>query len=134
MSWLLRPRKPAQQVSGGNFRIRSGEFGTGSPAYAFETDGRPSTSIYSYHEGDLFSPGAENWVFEPNFELPLITIWGKAFLRVPNTFNPLQSVQVMSNPNVFTNGLGGPIAGDVILTGLINHENQTSGFVGDFAE
>jgi hypothetical protein len=134
MSWLLRKRKPSQPVSGGNTRIRSGDFGSGSPAFAFETDGRPSTSIYSYHEGDLFSPGSQNWVFETNFELPLITVWGKGFIRNPNTFNPIHGPQVWSSPNVVQNGLGGPVAGDMELTGLINPEGQTSGFVGDFAE
>jgi hypothetical protein len=134
MSWMLRKRKPSEQVSGSNVRIRSGEFGSGSPAYAFETDGRPSAGIYSYHEGDLFSPGSGNWVFEPNFELPLITVWGKGFIRNPNTFNPYQMPQIWSQPRVVQNGLGGPIAGDVMLQGLINPENQTSGFVGDFAE
>jgi hypothetical protein len=132
---LLRKRQPAQQVSGANIRIRYGEFGVGSPIGAFaEVDPNAAASIYSYHEGDLFTPGAQNFVFEPNFELPIITIWGNAFLRRANTFNPIQPQQVYAHQNVTNNGMGGLLAGDLELQGLINPEGQTSGFTGDFSE
>jgi hypothetical protein len=115
----LRNRMPSEQVSGGMSRIRMGVFGTGSPAAAFETEGNSdSDGLYQYHEGNLFSPGAGNWVFEPNFELPLITIWGNAFLRVPNTFDPIQPPQIYAQPTVQNNGLGGLEAGQYQLTGL----------------
>lgn len=117
----LRTRVPSEIVSGGNSRINAGVFGVGSPysgseavAGAGDFDG-----IYSYHEGDLFTPGAQNWVFELNFELPLVTIWGKAFLRTPNTFNPLQNPQVYSQPNVMNNGIGGLQAGQIELEPLL---------------
>jgi hypothetical protein len=116
-----RARVPSETISGGNIRIRYGEFGIGSPYSGSEAvsgigdfDG-----IYAYHEGDLFTPGAQNWVFELNFELPLVTIWGNAFLRVPNTFNPLQNPQVYSNPNVVNNGIGGLQAGQMELEPLL---------------
>lgn len=131
---MLRKRIPSEQVSGGNIRIRMGLFGTGSPEGAFaEVDPSAAASIYNYHEGDLFTPGAQNFVFEPNFELPLITIWGNAFLRTPNTFNPIQPQQVYSPANVVNNGLGGLLAGDLELQALLNPEGQSSGFVGDFS-
>jgi len=110
---------PSQPATGANVRIRGGEFGEGSPAGAFQTNPNSgSDGLYAYHEGDLFSPGAGNWVFEPNFELPLITIWGNAFLRMANTFKPLQPPQVFSTPTVVNNGLGGLEAGTVELTAL----------------
>lgn len=120
----LRPRMPSEQVSGGMSRIALGTFGAGSPQFpgwnvlgenAFE-------GVYSYHEGDLFSPGAGNFVFEPNFELPLLTIWGQAFLRVPNTFSPIQPPQVYSYPTVVPNGIGGMQAGEYDMTGLLYEE------------
>jgi hypothetical protein len=83
--------------------------------------------IYSYHEGDLFTPGAGNFVFEPNFELPLQTIWGFGFIRNPNTFNPLQPPQVLSPPNVQANGIGGLQAGTIQLEPLIDPANGESG-------
>jgi hypothetical protein len=116
----LRPRTPSEQISGGMTRIRQGLFGTGAAQFPgaevtgqFEFEG-----LYNYHEGDLFSPGAGNWVFEPNFELPLVTIWGNAFLRKPNTFREYQPPQVWSNPTVVQNGIGGLQAGEYDLTGL----------------
>jgi hypothetical protein len=136
---LLRKRIPSEPISGGNTRIQAGLFGTGAPTPGIALDFDPArsenaASIYSYHPGDIFTPGAESWVFEPNFELPLQTIWGNAFLRRANTFNPRQAPQIWAQPNVVNNGLGGLTAGEMELQGLINPENQNSGFVGDFAE
>lgn len=111
---LLRKRTPSEYLTGPNVQIRMGAFGTGSPAYAFaDVDPRSQSSLYSYHEGALFTPGTGNFVFEPNFELPLYTIWGKGFIRNPNTFPVSQPPQVYSNPNVFTNGVGGLQAGTI---------------------
>jgi hypothetical protein len=114
----LRTRIPSEPVSGANTRILAGEFGSGSPASAFETYGDSGTPLYQFHEGDLFTPGAGNWVFEPNFELPLVTIWGNAFLRKPNTFNPIQPPQVYANATVQMNGIGGLEAGSFDTTPL----------------
>ena len=114
----LRDRMPSEPVTGANVRIMQGLFGTGNPAAAFETDANSRTGLYAYHEGDLFTPGAGNWVFEPQFELPLFTIWGNAFLRKPNTFAPLQPPQVYAQPTVQNNGLGGLEAGSYDTTPL----------------
>lgn len=120
MSWLLRKRTPSETISGGQTRIRLGAMGDGSPLYSMvDVDPNSGTGIYDYHEGALFSPGAMNFVFEPNFELPMVGIWGKGFLRVPNVFNPLQPVQLYSNPNIVTNGLGGLEAGQMALQPLL---------------
>lgn len=125
---------PGTQVVSGIQRINAGAFGSGSPATAFETQSAsPAPAAHHYYEGLLFDPGAENFVFVPGFELPLVTVWGNAFLRTPNVFNPVQPPQVYAPQNVLTNGLGGLVAGDVQLTGLINPEGDTSGFAGDFA-
>lgn len=114
-----RKRLPSEQVSGANVRIRLGSFGIGTPISGSEAvAGGNAASIYHYHEGDLFTPGSGNWVFEPNFELPLVTIWGNAFLRRPNTFNPLQTQQLYAQPNVVPNGIGGLQAGQMDLEPL----------------
>lgn len=77
------------------------------------------SSIAYYFEGDLFTPGAQNWVYEPVLErTPLQTTWGRGFLRTPNFFDPIQPPQVYSNPNVFTNGIGGLVAGQMALQPL----------------
>lgn len=129
-----RPRVAAQPVaSGAIIRIMTGLFGTGSPiAGLSEVDPRPSANIYQYHEGDLFTPGAGNFVFESIFELPIQTIWGNAFLRKANTFNPIQPPQVYSHPNVVSNGIGGLQAGDIELQNLINPNGASAPFSGDF--
>lgn len=74
--------------------------------------------LYSYSEGDLFTPGSRNWVFHYPFEFPLQSIWGMGFLRKPNTFSPVQPQQVFSQPNVVINGIGGLVAGTFVMQGL----------------
>jgi hypothetical protein len=123
----LRDRMPSETISGGMSRIRMGAFGIGDPSTAFETVGQfDSDGLYNYHEGDLFTPGAGNWVFEPNFELPLITIWGRAFLSKPNTWPVLQPPQVWAQPTVQNNGIGGLQAGDLQLQPLL-YEGEGGG-------
>lgn len=110
-----RQRMVSEVISGANARISGGLFGQGAPYYDFnDVDPRSSApGIYFYHEGDLFTPGAQNFVFEPWFELPVVTIWGNAFLRRANTFKVFQPAQVMSYPNVVNNGIGGLQAGQI---------------------
>ena len=107
-------------TSGAISRIRQGLFGLPTPlvdAYAV----LPQTaSIYHYTQAATFFPGAQNWSFEPNFENPLQTLWGHAFIRNPNVFNPQQPPQIMSQPNVVTNGIGGLEAGQMQLEPLLD--------------
>lgn len=126
--WMLRKRKPSQAVSGANIRIRYGTFGQPDPVADLVTvDPDTGVGIYNYHEGALFTPGAGNFVFEPNFELPLQTIWGFGFIRNPNTFNPLQPPQVISQANVQQQGIGGIQAGEFQLQPLIDPATGDSG-------
>lgn len=102
-------------------RIMNGLFGSAYPAdnSSAQVATRPTkTYLYGFHEGDLFTPGTQNYVFEYPFEYPLQTIWGNAFLRRANTFDPEQPPQVYSNPNVQINGLGGLQAGTIVLAPL----------------
>lgn len=85
-------------------------------------DAQPA-SPYAWHQGDVFNPGTGQYVFESEFETPLQSIWGgggaaQAFLRVPNTFAAIQQPQVWSNPNVRVNGIGGLVAGTMVLQPL----------------
>lgn len=120
------PPREVSSSSGALTRIMAGLFGSGSPVEATVTPGGDTdpkglgeqVAIYHYHEGDLFTPGAMNYVFEPAFELPLVTIWGNAFMRTPNTFSVRQPPPPVAYPNVVTNGLGGVVAGQMILQGL----------------
>jgi hypothetical protein len=126
---LLRQRVASEAVTGANQRIQQGLFGSGSPEPdVVEFDPSKTTGIYAYHEGDRFSPGAQNWVFEPNFELPTVTIWGNAFLRTPNTFSPLQPVQLYSYQNITTDGIGGLEAGYLELQPLLDDQGVSGGF------
>ena len=119
---FLRPRQPSQPVIGANLRIRAGEFGAGGlSAYdLYGVDQRCGCGgLYNFHQGNVFFPGTGNYVFEPNFELPLLTVWGFGFVRNPNTFKPLQPPQVWAHPHVRTNGIGGLQAGTVELQPLL---------------
>lgn len=114
----------SEEISGANARIMAGEFGQGVQYDLYDVDPRSSApGIYFYHEGDLFTPGTGNYVFEPWFELPLVTIWGNAFLRRPNTFNPLQTAQVQVLPNIVNNGIGGLQAGQFELEPLLYEQS-----------
>lgn len=129
--FLTRKRIASEQMTGANMRIRMGVFGTGNPlADLQEVNPFDVASIYAYHEGDLFTPGAQNFVFEPQFELPLQTIWGFAFIRNPNTFSPLQHPQVWSPPNVQNNGIGGLEAGYLQFQPLLEPSPNLSEFGG----
>lgn len=106
--------KTVNRVSGAMSRIAAGLFGpapTPNANLSAEVVVPGAKALYHYREGDLFTPGAENYVFEYPFEYPLQTIWGIGFLRRANTFNPEQPPQVYTQPTLQLNGLGGLVAG-----------------------
>jgi len=117
----LRKRRPSENViTGGLVRIFQGAFGIGDAGDELSSSAQVGgqRGIYHFHEGDLFTPGTGNWVLDPSLEVPLNTIWGNAFLRTPNTFNPIQPPQVYANQTVSTVGLGGLVAGQIIFQPL----------------
>lgn len=126
-------KSPFNIIAGGLNQVKQGIFGTGSPASQLSSpsevigETRAEGGVYAFHEGDLFTPGAGNWVLEPSQETPLATVWGHGFLRVPNTFNPLQPPQLYANPNVATNGIGGSIAGQMIFQPLMEPAPEQGG-------
>jgi hypothetical protein len=92
-------------------------FGFGSPAYAFG-DVVPAAKNGGqayYREGFLFTPGAEDFVYSPNFELPVQSMRGIPIAA--NLFNPLAR-QVYVLQSVPTSGLGGQQHGTVLLNPL----------------
>jgi hypothetical protein len=133
-----------QQVSGGfGSAIYNALFGSGYPSERGGSDptppvqksdmkgGTPNTDypaggLYLFHEGDLFTPGTGNYVYDPTFELPMKTLWGgstnQAFLRTPNVWKVLQPPQVFSQPTVKTSGIGGLVAGTVVMQPLESEE------------
>ena len=107
---------PEQPGAGGDYVPE------GSPFTDFMNQAQPAagraTSVARYFEGDLFTNGAMHMVYESVFErTPLQTIWGNAFLRTPNTFNPLHP-PTANYANVVTNGIGGWIPGQMALQPL----------------
>jgi hypothetical protein len=120
-----RNRAPSQPVTGANLRIITGLFGPIGQHLPSDDQG-----IYNFYQGDVITAGAaETAVFEPVFELPLVTIWGKGFVRGldnnPNVFAPFQPNQVIANPNIVTNGLGGPMAGQMALQPLMSNDEAS---------
>lgn len=114
------PPQPTFQ-SGGFSRLMNGLFGTAQPpssSQSAQVMTPPRKGFYHFHEGDQFTAGAPSFAFEYPNELPMLTIWGRAFLRKPNTFLPYQPPQVISEANVFTSGIGGLQAGQFVLQGL----------------
>lgn len=104
---------------GGLSRIMQGIFGLGNPQVGLvnETpslDAEKVGGIYQYFEGDVFLPGSANWVLEPSHETPLYPVWGAAFLRNPNSFNPIQQPQVYTSAASALFGVNGQVAGQMI--------------------
>ncbi len=120
--WLTRPRYAAEPVTGAQVRINQGVFGAATPYANASAEVNPFAvpHIYRFHEGDLFTPGTGNWVFESGFELPLNTIWGFGFLG-PNKapFDPRQPPQIVALPRVIPNGIGGIQAGQFNFQPLV---------------
>ena len=128
--WPSRKRVPSEIVVGGMTRI--GEFGYGSPL-----DGDLQETIvqqpglYHFHEGDLFTPGAGNYVFESPFETPIQPIWGSGAnggMQFPNQPPaPTQPPQVFSNPTITTKGVGGLIPGGIVFQPLADEDGADAG-------
>lgn len=74
--------------------------------------------LYQYHLGIRFDPGAMAEAFEPLFGLPLVSFRGSG--RVAGALRPLQPPQVWFTQQQGIQGLGGLVAGQVILQPLIN--------------
>lgn len=74
----LRQRMPASgnPSTGGIRRILAGAFGTGAPVPQIIL-GQQADPVAFYHQGDIFLPGAESYVFEPAHELPIKGILGQ---------------------------------------------------------
>jgi hypothetical protein len=117
----LRKRHISEVVVGGLSRIGYALFsskGQLSSSQMVIGETHKEGGVYAFHEGDLFTPGTGNWVMDASYETPVNTVWGHAFLRTPNTFNPLQHPQVMAQPTVSLQGVGGLIAGQMIMQPL----------------
>ena len=128
---LLRPRKVSERVTGSLIRIRLGEFGGVADIDPSGPDG-----IYHYHvaeHGYGFGTGVD--IFEPNFELPVQTIWGAGavggFLYKPNAWPVTSRVAGARNgdpalflavPTVKTSGIGGLQAGGIVFQPLLTNE------------
>lgn len=121
------PPREQTAVSGAMSRIVSGLFGKSTPKNTLDAQvPEPGPkAMYHFHEGDLFTPGAQNFVLDPFQELPLQTIWGHAFLRQPNSFQPIPPTPVSFIPPgtsfVRIAGIGGLVAGQVAFQPLMNN-------------
>jgi hypothetical protein len=106
-------------LTGGLSRIAQGVFGMATPQNNASSEVNPGGNpVYTFHEGDLFTPGTQNWARDPSHELPINTLWGYAFLRKPNTFNPIQPAQSLALKAGTQVGVGGLQAGSIIFQPL----------------
>lgn len=120
----VNPNRPSKNTTGAITRIMDGLFGNGAPMLP-DVENIPGG--YSYHEGDLFTPGAMNYVFEPNTELPLMTIWGFGLLYPSGNFDPRQPAPPVSQNTIVNNGVGGLVAGTMVLQPLSMQGNEQGG-------
>lgn len=125
---FLRKRHASEPISTGAQELwNAGYFGKGDPTRDLnEVNPFASPqSLYRYHEGFLFSPGAQNFVFEAQNELPIEAIWGQAqMVRKFSYFRTQQPLQLYVQPRTFTNGLGGIEAGQFAFQPLLTGDEQ----------
>lgn len=120
-------------IVGSLSRVANGVFGVGGPEDnlsqpSYVAGESPAEGgFYTLHEGDLFTPGTQNWVLEPKYDLPVMTIWGNGFLRRANTFNPVQPPQIYATFGTPTDGIGGQIAGQIAMQPLIEPAPEQGG-------
>jgi len=118
---LAGPKVEAtNRQTGAISRIMAGLFGTGNPRDNSSDQvvvPKSRTGYYHFHEGDVFTPGTQNYVFEPATENPVQTIWGRGFLYPATPWPVEQEPQVMSYPTVQINGIGGVVAGQFVGQG-----------------
>lgn len=122
----LQPQLPQGPPSGALSRIFAAAFGAkNSPAANLSAEVAPPDKhqLYQYYEGDLFTPGAQNWVFEYPYEYPLQTLWGRGFIRQPNTFSVRQAAQPYQNPYITQTGVGGLVAGQWATQPLLTEDS-----------
>ncbi len=123
----LRERIGLQPVAGvgGLRQIMAGLFGSGSPTpgIATSTPVQQSSSLYHFHEGDVFLPGTGNWVLDPAFDVPITTIWGNGFLTPANRFSVIQPPPIDYGLPFRVAGLGGTIPGQIIFAPLTANPN-----------
>jgi hypothetical protein len=115
--------------NGGIRRILAGAFGFGAPVpdYVY---GLVTPQVGFYHEGDRFLPGAENYVYEPAFELPLKGIVGQGGtnqgVKYPDGAWPVfaAAAPLVSYPLATTAGLGGLQAGAFVAQPLLDGTDE----------
>lgn len=126
----LRPKLSATQGTGGIRRILAGAFGFGAPVPT-QVDGLDTPDVAAYHEGDVFLPGAENYVYEPLHELPLKGLLGQGSDVNQGTHYPdarwpvfAASAPLVSFPLATTQGLGGLQAGAFVQQPLLDGDSE----------
>jgi hypothetical protein len=124
----LRPRVSGYgPTTGAIARIFAGAFGSGSPQKVVP-GAQAAAPIYAYHEGDIFRPGSENFVFESLLESP-VTAWFGAGSGIrqgtpyPGNAWPVYAAEVpmIAHPIVTRAGLGGLQAGAFVQQPLLDN-------------
>jgi hypothetical protein len=126
----LRERKSATKGTGGISRILAGAFGFGSPVPTV-VEGINTPDVAAFHQGDVFLPGAESYVFEPLHELPLKGLLGQGSDTRQGTHYPdarwpvfAAVAPLISFPLATTAGYGGLQAGAFIQQPLLDPESD----------
>jgi len=77
-----------------------------------------ASTFYNYHDGLNINAGAQEFVFEPKFSLPLIGA-DRAGMPVLQSLNPLQPVPLyLATPRVAITGIGTQV-GDIRFQPLL---------------
>lgn len=84
----------------------------------------PDTPLYQYHQGAVLTPGTQNLVFEPAFQLPTFRVaQGVAYTRF---IRPLQPPQIWQTQAVAVVGIGGIVAGQIATQQLQLPDNDAT--------
>lgn len=114
--WTQRKRMNGEVVVGSQAKYAVAP-PRGDDASAEILQGRPG-SYYTYHQGDIFTPGVPGLALDPTHEWPLMTIWGHGSLRNPWAFPPTTPQNIVAQPMATVDALRGTIVKGLRLSTL----------------
>lgn len=110
-------------------RILAGAFGSGAPVPQIIL-GQQADPVASFHQGDVFLPGAESFVFEPKHELPIKGILGQGGGNQGTHYTDARwpvfaaAAPLVTYPLATQVGLGGLQAGAFVQQPLLDPESD----------
>lgn len=117
--WTLRKRIPSRAVVGSQ-----GGYAIAPPAGDDSTAEVRLAGFYHYHQGDVFTPGAQNFALDPAYDWPIQLDNGNGVFRNAFAFRPTSPQTIHTTIAPPYEALRGMIVGGISLEHLQPVEGQ----------